>query len=82
MPLIKNTNPGISKTDLLNAIYKERQPELFSEWGNRWFDLKRTNRSMAVLAPIKPKWKADYVLFPIPKAETDRNPNISQNNGY
>ncbi|MDR6783314.1 hypothetical protein ABIE26_000198 [Pedobacter africanus] len=80
--LVKNTDPDISKTDLLKLIEKERRVELFSEWGHRWFDLKRAGRSAAVLAPIKPKWKATYTLFPIPKAETERNRNISQNEGY
>lgn len=80
--LIKDISPTITKEELLNAIQKERSVELFSEWGHRWFDLKRTNRSTEVLAPIKPKWKAEYVLFPIPKAETDKNTNIKQNQGY
>ena len=31
-----------TKPTLLTAIQKERRVELFSEWGNRWLDLKRT----------------------------------------
>lgn len=80
--LIASSNPGISKTDLLSAIQKERRIELFSEWGHRWFDLKRTLQATAVLAPLKPKWRETDVLYPIPQGEINNNPNITQNNGY
>lgn len=82
LPLLKNTNPNIKKIDLLNFISRERRVELFSEWGDRWFDLKRNNNLTIVLAPIKLNWKSDYILFPIPNSEITRNKNISQNNGY
>ncbi|MBW8202114.1 RagB/SusD family nutrient uptake outer membrane protein, partial [Flagellimonas abyssi] len=36
---------GLSGTALLDAIYKERAVELFSEQGHRFFDLKRTARA-------------------------------------
>lgn len=82
LPLLKNTNPSISKEDLLVAIQNERRIELFSEWGDRWLDLKRTNTIDAVLASVKSNWKIEYALYPIPKGETDHNPNIIQNPGY
>jgi hypothetical protein len=31
-----------SQTAVLGAIMKERRTEMFTEWGNRWFDLNRT----------------------------------------
>lgn len=79
---IKNTNPNINQDGLLLSIQKERRIELFSEWGHRWFDLKRTGESDAVFSLIKPNWKSDYVLFPIPNTEVRRNKNIIQNKGY
>ncbi|MNL10842.1 SusD family protein [compost metagenome] len=82
LPLIKNTNPGINKTSLLTAIQKERRIELFSEWGHRWLDLKRSGFTTEVLKPIKSKWQATDVLYPIPTNERNRNLNISQNDGY
>ncbi len=78
----KDTNPSISKADLLVAIQKERFVELFSEWGNRWFDLKRNGKSTEVLGPIKTQWSPSAILFPIPKLEIDNNKNIVQNDGY
>jgi hypothetical protein len=81
--LIKNTTPGISKTNLLLAIEKERQVELFAEWGHRWLDLKRTNRADIVLAPTKSKWSKDDTLYPIPTSEFNKNPRLGdQNPGY
>ncbi|MCG8321295.1 MAG: RagB/SusD family nutrient uptake outer membrane protein [Cytophagales bacterium] len=67
----------------LAGIEQERRIELFSEWGHRWLDLKRTKRADAVLAPIKSSWQSTDVLFPIPQEEIESNPNlIPQNPGY
>lgn len=67
---------------LLLAIEKERQVELFCEWGNRWFDLIRTGRAMTVLSTVKPGWKGSAEHYPIPQPELDSNPNLTQNEGY
>lgn len=72
----------ISKSQLLSAIQKERSVELFSEWGHRWLDLKRTGNVTSVLSPIKANWQPTDVLFPISKDEVTRNANIIQNEGY
>jgi hypothetical protein len=56
--------------------------ELFAEFGHRWFDLIRTNRANAVLAPIKPQWKPTAVLYPVPYTEIVADPNLTQNAGY
>jgi starch-binding outer membrane protein, SusD/RagB family len=72
---------------LINAIELERRKELFME-GHRWFDLKRTTRSInrgtvtapttqSVLAPTRKEW-----IWPIPTGELDANPNMAQNTGY
>lgn len=74
---------GLNQSQCLDEVMKQRRFELFSEWGHRWLDLKRTGRATAVLAPIKGiSWKNTDVLYPIPDAETSRNPNVSQNAGY
>ena len=68
---------------LLLALQYERQTELFCEWGQRWFDLKRTGRINPVLQAEKPTfWKPDAALFPIPATEISSNPKLKQNPGY
>jgi hypothetical protein len=74
-----------TKSDLLNAILHERQVELFTEWGHRWLDLKRTGKADAILSSIKgSNWKSTDQLYPIPQSEIDRNPALKggQNPGY
>ncbi|HEY0176750.1 MAG TPA: RagB/SusD family nutrient uptake outer membrane protein [Pedobacter sp.] len=72
--------------DLLTAIYHERQVELFTEWGHRWLDLKRTgliNTVMSIAAPQKGgTWNEQKQLFPLPLADLSRNPNLVQNPSY
>jgi len=71
------------KTSLLASIWHERQVELFTEWGQRWFDLKRTNRVNAVMGALKPNtWQPLDTIFPIPQSQILNDPNISQNAGY
>ncbi len=70
-------NPA-DQNALILALEHERQVEFFTEWGNRWLDLKRTNRAQAVLQP----WKAASELFPVPDAEIGNNPFLLQNPGY
>jgi len=82
LPLLSNTNPSISKEDLLIAIQKERQTELFAEWGHRWFDLKRTKQTDVVLKSRKSLWNSTDTLYPIPSTEILLNPNLTQNKGY
>lgn len=83
--------PSISlddKPSLLTAILKERQVELFSEWGHRWFDLKRTGNLDAVMSistPLKAggtAWNSHQQLLPIPLSDIQKNPNLTQNPGY
>jgi len=67
---------------LLAAIAHERQVEFFTEWGQRWFDLKRTGAINATLGSLKPTWTADASLLPIPLNEIEADPNLTQNPGY
>jgi hypothetical protein len=75
-----------TQTTMLNAIYHERQVELFTEWGHRWFDLKRTGNLdgvMTTVAPVKgTTWNSYEQLMPIPPADILADPNIKQNQGY
>lgn len=65
-----------AQTDLLNAILQERRVEYAFE-GHRFFDLRRMGVATTVLAI-----PASRLLWPIPQAERDVNPNLSQNPGY
>lgn len=76
---------------MLKAIEVERRNELFAEWGNRWFDLKRWPSSVAtgktraddILSPLKGNsWQATDVLWPIPASQISLNINLKQNSGY
>jgi hypothetical protein len=77
-----------NQAQLLAAILQERKIELFTEWGHRWLDLKRTGNidqvmgSGGVTAAKGGSWNSDWALFPIPLAELQRDPNLSQNSGY
>jgi hypothetical protein len=79
--LITEIDPGITKEELLDEIIEERRKELFTEWGHRWLDLKRTGRIQEVLGD-NPFWEDTDVLYPIPAAERIKNPNLTQNSGY
>ena len=72
------------QSSLLAAIYLERKHELFVEHGHRWFDLKRTGRTAAVLSTVSGKnWQDTDVLWPLPEEELLINPNLlPQNQGY
>lgn len=72
-----------TQPQLLAAVEQERKVELFTEWGHRWFDLKRTGRANAVLGAIKPAWQPTDTLFPLPEVEMMNDPNLKpQNPGY
>lgn len=77
------------QSSLLNAIYHERQVELFCECGNRWFDLKRTNMidevmggSTGVCASKGGSWVSTAALYPIPLSQLLANSSLVQNSGY
>ena len=84
--LIKTTNPGISKEDLLQVIATERQKEFFTEYGHRWMDLKRTGKIDAVMpAAATAKgttWKTTNQLWPIPLSDIQNDNKLVQNPGY
>jgi starch-binding outer membrane protein, SusD/RagB family len=72
-----------SQNALLLAIEQENRIEFFAEWGHRWFDLKRTDRADAILAPLKgSNWQSTDVLYPITRDQLLKNPFLTQNSGY
>lgn len=79
---------GLPDTDavgadaIVAAIIQERQFELFTEYGHRFFDLKRTGTLDAVLGAVKSAWNRDDALWPIPEKELLTNTKLTQNPGY
>lgn len=78
-----------AQAPLLSAILHERQVELFTEWGHRWFDLKRTGTIDAVMTTVLPikrpgfTWNTDWQLYPLSSNDIQINPNLAPNNpGY
>lgn len=65
------------------AVLNERRHELFTEYGHRFFDLKRFGLLDVAMYAVKPQWKPIYNVFPLPESEILLNPNLApQNNGY
>lgn len=74
---------AVTAAEIIDAVLEERRLEFFTEFGHRFFDLKRTARLNAVLSPIKPQWGTTDSLLPLPETELLLNPNLSpQNAGY
>jgi starch-binding outer membrane protein, SusD/RagB family len=75
-----------SQTDLITAIQHERQVELFTEWGDRWLNLKRTGTVNTVMAAASIEkgavWNSDWQYYPIPLSELQADPHLVQNSGY
>ena len=79
---LESVTQSNDKTILLAAIERERRHELFTEWGHRWLDLKRTQRINVVMSLGKPDtWKPTAALYPIPEAQISKS-DLLQNVGY
>lgn len=86
---LPNYSGATDKTSLLTAVLHERQVELFTEWGHRWFDMIRTNNANTIMgAPGNVcaykggTWKPEWQLFPINQNEIYADPQLIQNPGY
>lgn len=82
---------AVTAADLQAAILHERQVELFTEWGARWFDLCRTGNAPSVMGSpgnvCQAKggiwaWDNHQLLWPIPQKDMSADPNLKQNSGY
>lgn len=76
-----------TQSELRDAILKERRVELFTEWGHRWLDLKRSGTIDAVMqiaTPLKGggTWNSTKALYPVPISDIRYNRNLTQNPGY
>ncbi len=80
--LLPNPADAASQTTVLNAVMRERRVELFCEWGNRWFDLKRTGTAAAVLGSEKTGFSANAALYPLPQTQIQLDNLLIQNPGY
>jgi hypothetical protein len=84
--LVKDKNPGIGREALLAEIFAERRFEFFTEWGHRFFDLKRSNTIDDVMKIASPKkqgtWETKDRFWCIPLNDILNNPNLKQNDGY
>lgn len=71
---------------MVAAVLKERQVELFTEFGHRFLDLKRTGTIDAVMGIVAPQkggtWNSQKQIWPIPVNEITANPNLTQAPGY
>jgi hypothetical protein len=61
---------------------EERRHEFFTEYGHRFFDLKRYGALDVVLPVTKAGWNTTDGDWPIPERDVLSNPNLTQNPGY
>jgi len=82
---------AISQSDVALAILNERRLELAFE-GERWYDLLRFGAQYTINTMdsevdgngvnLGYQVTTNRLLYPIPQADRDNNPNLSQNPGY
>ncbi len=76
---------SMTDAQFLNACYEERRHEFAFEM-HRWYDLLRhpdPNYFINVMtAAGKTNIQAKHRYMPIPQTERDKNPNLTQNEGY
>lgn len=85
------TTTANDKPSLLAAILHERQVELFTEWGDRWFSMQRMGFINSIMGSPGNvcqykggTWSSDghQALMPISITEIQNNPNLTQTPGY
>lgn len=74
------------QASVLAEIMQQRRLELFTEWGHRWLDIKRSGAVDAIMGAATVgkggQWSSYQQLYPIPKTELTVDPNLTQNSGY
>jgi hypothetical protein len=79
---LSNTS-AVTAEEILTDILNQRRFELFTEFGQRFFDLKRTGKLDEALSLSKFGWNSTDSLWPLPALELSANPNLNpQNQGY
>ncbi|MDM1348839.1 RagB/SusD family nutrient uptake outer membrane protein [Myroides marinus] len=79
---LNSLNSSLDKDSFIKQYLEESSREFFTENGKRFFDLKLTQK-IQDLSKIKPNWKSNYNLFPIPEKQLQMNKNLLPNNiGY
>lgn len=74
---------AVSSEQIIQAVATERRLEFFTEFGHRFFDLKRTGRLDQELSTVKLQWNVADRLLPVPESELLLNPNLNpQNENY
>ena len=79
---LPNTS-AVTADEIITDILNQRRFELFTEFGQRFFDLKRTGTLDQTLSVSKSGWNDTDGLWPLPALELSANPNLNpQNPGY
>jgi hypothetical protein len=67
----------------MDHLMQERKWELQVEQDFRWTDLKRWGKLGEIVGALKPNdWKPTAAVLPLPQAELNNNPKLTQNPGY
>jgi hypothetical protein len=70
---------SLSTDDFMNELLAEKRREFFTEFGHRFFDLKRLGR-LDELKAVKPNWEDFKSLWPLPQNELLLNANLHPQN--
>lgn len=72
-----------NQNTIRNIIMEERRHEFFTEFGHRFFDLKRGGLLTATMQSYKTSWQNYMITLPLPERELQANKNLKpQNEGY
>jgi hypothetical protein len=76
----------LTQTELRPIILNERRVELFTEWGHRWFDLRRSGTIDEVMTKEEKvkggTWESYKAFYPVPQNERNTDPGLTQTPGY
>ncbi len=73
---------ALTKQGLIDSITRERRIELAFE-GQGLFEFNRNSQDLPAHSTVPLQtYGSDYRILPIPKYDTDKNPNLFQNSGY